>query len=130
VDVTDDGIEFKAGEEVRDLEVELTNHPSEISGTAHGSRGERVVDYTAVIFARDREQALASPRYFAAASSDRNGRFTVSGLAPGRYYAAAVAGVEPDEAGNPDLVERLRADAVSFNVLDGGANTLDLKVVQ
>jgi hypothetical protein len=130
VDVTDEGVEFQAGGDVRDIEIELTNHPSEISGTAHGSRGERVADYTAVVFARDREQPTGNPRYFAAASSDRDGRFTVSGLAPGRYYAAAVAGIDPDEAGNPDLIERLRRDAVSFIILEGGAAALDLKVVE
>jgi hypothetical protein len=130
IDVTDEGVEFKLGEEARDIEIDLTNRPSEISGTARGSRGEGVTDYTAVIFSRDHEDATASSRYFAAASSDRDGRFTVSGLAPGRYYAAAVAGVDPDEAGNPDLIERLRADAVSFTLLDGGASTVDLKVVQ
>jgi hypothetical protein len=130
VDVTDEGIEFKAGEEARDIEIELTNHPSEISGTAHGSRGERVADYTAVIFPRDPEQPIGNPRHFSAASSDRDGRFTVSGLAPGSYYAAAVTGVDADEAGSPDLIERLRSNAVSFVILEGGATALDLKVVE
>jgi hypothetical protein len=56
VDVTDAGIEFKPNEDISDVDVELTNRLTSLSGLVTNGRGELSNDYTAIVFAQDRDR--------------------------------------------------------------------------
>ncbi len=65
-------------------------------------------------------------RYVATALPAADGGFTVVGLPPGRYLAAAVAQLEPGQWANPVNLEKLRRLATPFAVTDGEAKVLTL----
>jgi hypothetical protein len=127
-DVTDSGIEFRPNEEVSGIEVEVTNQTTEVSGAVTNSRSEPVKDYTVVVFSRDRERWGYMSRFFGTGRPDQDGRFKVRSLPAGEYYAVALDYVEPGEASDPELLDRVKARAVSFSLTDGETKTIDLKV--
>ena len=55
-DITDSGFEFRANENITDLEVELTNRETNLSGLVTNDRGATVKDYAVVVFPHDREK--------------------------------------------------------------------------
>jgi hypothetical protein len=128
VDVTDTGITFTSGGEFNGVEVELTNHPAEVSGAVTNARGEPVKDYSVVLFSQDRERWQGSSRYISQSRPDQDGRFKVRSRPPGSYYAIAVDYVEPGESSDPDFLERVRSKATTFSLNDGETKTLDLKL--
>jgi hypothetical protein len=128
IDVTDTGIDFTSGGEFSGIEVELTNHPAEVSGVVTNARGEPVKDYSVILFSQDREKWQGSSRYLSQSRPDQDGRFKVRTLPAGSYYAVAVDYVEPGESSDPDFLERMRTKATTFSLNDGETKTLDLKL--
>jgi len=53
-DVTDAGITFREGEEIREIDVELTSRPTSVTGVVTDSRNAVVEDCSVLIFPRDR----------------------------------------------------------------------------
>jgi hypothetical protein len=129
VDVTDAGIEFKPNEDITGVEVELTNKVTTVSGTVKTSRGELAKDYTAIVFAQDKEKWTGNTRYQSAGRPDQDGRFKITGLPPGEYYAVAVDRLEQGQSGDPDFLERVRGRAVSLTLREGETRTLDLPLI-
>jgi hypothetical protein len=129
VDVTDAGIEFKPNEDISGVEVELTNKVTTVSGTVKTSRGELAKDYTAVVFAQDKEKWIGNSRYQSAGRPDQDGRFKITGLPPGEYYVVAVDRLEPGQSGDPDFLERARSKAVSLTLREGETKTLELSLI-
>jgi hypothetical protein len=127
-DVTDSGIEFKPNEDVTGLEVELTNKPTEVSGLVTNARSEPVKDYTVVVFAREREKWGYMSRFSQSSRPDQDGRYKVKALPAGEYLAVALDYVEPGDATDPEFLDRVKARAVAFSLLDGETKTLDLKI--
>src|SRR5207249_720314 len=129
VDVIDTGIEVRAGEDIAGLEIELTNQQSQITGSVTNSRGQPVKDYSVVVFARDREKwTLPQTRYIRAGQPDQDGRFKVTGLPAGEYYAIAFDYVDFGEMNDPEFLDRIKDRATVFTLDDGGTKVLDLKI--
>jgi hypothetical protein len=130
VDVTDTGFEVKPGENVSGIEVELTSHPTVVSGQVSDGRGAPTRDCFVVVFARDEAKWEGTSRYIQTARPDQDGRFKVSGLPPGDYHAVATAGIrQPGEAGDPDILKRVVDRAVRFSIGDGENKVVDLKLI-
>lgn len=127
-DVTDTGVEFRPNEDVTGIEVELTNHTTQVSGAVTNSRNEPVKDYSVVVFARDRERWGYMSRFFQTGRPDQDGHFSVKALPAGEYYAVAVDYLEPGEASDPEFLDRVKARAISFSLGDGETKTIDLKI--
>lgn len=130
VDVIDTGLEVRAYEDVSDVEIELTNKVTDVSGAVTNSRGEPAKDYALVVFASDRQKWPGPTRYTRTARPDQNGRFKVNGLPPGDYLAVAVEYIEPGSWGDPDILERLRPKAASFSLREGETKAIDLRLSQ
>jgi hypothetical protein len=129
VDVTDTGIEIRPGEDITGLEIELTNQQSQITGSVTNSRGQAVKYYSVVVFARDREKwTLPQTRYIRQGQADQEGRFKVTGLPAGEYYAVAVDFVDVGEANDPEFLDRIKDRATTLTLDDGGTKVLDLKI--
>ena len=128
-DVLDSGIEFKPNENVRGLEVELTNKVSAITGLVTGGRGDASRDYTAIAFPQDSERwKETNSRYIRTGRPDQDGRFKISGLPPGDYLLIAVDRVDPGESTDPEFLERVRTKATRFSLLEGETKSVDLKL--
>jgi protocatechuate 3,4-dioxygenase beta subunit len=128
-DVTDTGVEFKAGEEVPEIDIELTQKTTTLAGGVTDSRGQPVKDYTVVVFSDDQEKwTLPMNRWMSSARPDQEGRYRVNGLPAGGYYAIALEYVPTGEWADPDWLESARTRATRFTLDEGGSKTLDLKL--
>jgi hypothetical protein len=125
-DVTDTPFEFKPGINVTGVVITLTNRLTEITGTVRDARGQTVADYVLVAFADDSQLWGAQSRYVQTTRPNQNGEFTLKGLPPGRYLAAAVPALENGSQSNPAVLEQLRRSARTFTLADG--QTLNLNV--
>lgn len=128
IDVTDTGLEAKANEDLNDVEIELTNRSTNVSGSVTNTRGEPVRDYWAVLFARDREKWRPQSRYVRISRPDQEGRFKVTGLPPGEYLVVASDSLDPSEATDPEFLDRIQARATRLTLGEGESKTIDLKL--
>jgi len=129
VDVIDTGIDVKPGEDIAGFEIELTNQQSQLTGGVTNSRGQAVKDYSVLVFARDREKwTLPQTRYIRSAQPDQDGRFKITGLPAGEYYAVALDYVDFGDMNDPEFLDRIKDRATMLQMDDGGAKVLDLKL--
>ena len=129
VDVTDTGFDVKPNVDVRGIEIELTSHPTVVSGQVTDAHGASSKDCMVVIFARDDAKWEGTSRYIQTARPDQDGRFKVSGLPPGDYHVVATSTVQqPDQAGDPDVLKQLRDRAAALSLGEGETKVVDLKV--
>lgn len=127
-DITDIGADFKAGE-TYNLEVELTRKTTTIAGGVTASDGAPVKDYTVVVFSENPDLwRLARTRWVSGTRPDQDGRFKVSNMPAGAYYAVAVEYIPTGEWGDPELLDRLKSHAKRFSLDEGSSQTLDLKL--
>jgi hypothetical protein len=128
-DVTDKGVEFKAGQDVSGLEIELTNRSTSVNGTVTDDKGQALKDYTVVIFAEDEAKwTMPMNRWMSSSRPDQQGRFKFNGLPPGAYYAIAVEYVAAGEWQDPEWLARAAKQATRVTLDDGAAANLELKL--
>jgi len=128
-DITDTGAEFKAGEQVTNLEVVATSKVTEINGAVTAANGDPMKDYTVVVFSDDPEHwALPMSRWVTGARPDQDGRFKVRSMPSGSYYVIALDYVEAGAWSDPELLERLKTRAKRLTLADGATETVDLKL--
>jgi hypothetical protein len=128
-DITDTGMEFKAGEAVAGVEIVLTSRLTQLSGTVTGAGSQPAKDYTLVVFSDDPQRwTFVNSRFVAGTRPDQDGRFQVKNLPPGGYYAIAVEYLAQGEWNDPDVLDRLKANATKFSLDEGETKTLDLKI--
>ncbi len=126
VDVTDKGIECASGQTVDGIEIELTNHPPEVSGTVTTAEGDPVWSFGVVFFSQDQERWQDS-RYLALERPDQHGRFVIRSLPPGRYYAVASStALFGGDWNDPVILNRLRAVGTRFSVAESESKSLRL----
>jgi len=124
-DITDVPTVFRREHDGR-VEIVLTSRSSTVEGQirSEADTGEATV----YVFSDDRSAwSMSSPR---TVYSDvpEGGRFTVSGLVAGRYYAIAIArdGFRPPPTAGPAFFELLSRDATAFTIGDDERRTLNL----
>ena len=128
IDVTDTGVEFRAGRDLAGLEIELTNKLTIVSGLVSDPRGDNAKDYSVVVFPQDQTQLKARSRYMKVARPDEDGRFKVSGLPPGEYYAIALDQIDNVTWNDPEFLRSVQPQATMFSLLEAETKTLDLKL--
>jgi hypothetical protein len=128
LDITDTGVDLRAGRDVDGIEVELTNRPQEISGTVTSDTGELLRDFALLVFPQERERWIIDSRLIAIAKSDRDGHYRLRTLPPGRYLAVPLDPSLATAAQDPDFLESQRARATPFALVEGEAKTLDLRI--
>jgi len=128
IDVIDSGIDLRAGESVTDVEVELTNRLTDVSGIVTTPKGEAVQDYSVVVFPADREKWTPNSRYLKTARPDQGGRYKLNGLPPGEYRVIALDYVDQNEWNDPEFLERIRSRATTFSITEGETKSVDLRI--
>lgn len=128
-DITDEAIELRSGEELRGLQVVLTNRITSISGSVTDDSNAPATEGTVIVFPRDAAKWADEPRYLRAARPDQQGQFDILGLPPGEYLAAAVGYVPQGMWADPELLESLRRSAQRVTLGDGTSQTVALKLV-
>jgi protocatechuate 3,4-dioxygenase beta subunit len=125
-DVTDTGIDFKAGEAVTGVDVVVTSKLTEVNGTVKAG-SEQAKDFTLVVFSDESQKwSLPNSRFVAGTRPDQEGRFQIKNLPAGGYLAIAVDYLAQGEWNDPDVLERLKPKATSFSIDEGETKTLAL----
>jgi hypothetical protein len=129
-DITTTAITLREGENVTDVEIEVTNRVTQITGIVRSASNSPVDHATVLVFARDSQRRDGLRRHFSMVRADeRTGRFLVTGLSPGDYYAVALPFVDANQAQNPALLERVEQDATPLSLREGEAVSLDLRLI-
>ena len=128
VDVTDAGVDVRPSEDLADVEVELTNRVTELSGVVTNTKGEAVKDYSVIVFPADRDKWTPNSRYMRTSRPDQDGRYKVSGVPAGAYLVIALDYLDQNEWNDPDFLEKVRSRATAFSVSEGETKTVDLRV--
>lgn len=128
-DVTDTGFEIRASEDIGDVEVELTNRPTDLSGVVSNAKGEPVKDYSVIVFPQDRDKWTPNSRYMRTSRPDQDGRYKVSGVPPGAYLVIALDYLDQNEWNDPEFLEKIRSKATTFSVNEGETKSVDLRIV-
>jgi protocatechuate 3,4-dioxygenase beta subunit len=123
-DVTDVPTDVGGGGALR---IVLTDKTQTVSGTVESrnqpSRGSYVV-----IQPEDDMVPLAAQRYSRIARPDDNGRYTINGLPPGRYVAAAVESLSQGVEWSPVFRQMLLGSGESFTLTEGQTLALNLRL--
>jgi hypothetical protein len=125
VDVSASGIELRAGEAVRDVQIVLTKHGATLMGMVTDARGA-AAPHGFVVVLPDQPDSASRMGAFTTEADD-NGRFTLTPMRSGAYVAAAVK--EP-ESFDPQMLETLRPSAVPFQIARGEKKVLNLRLVE
>jgi hypothetical protein len=128
VDVIDTGIDVRPNENIEGLEIELTTQLSSVSGVVSDARGNAATNYTAVVFAREREKWGPGSRYVYSGRPDQEGKYKFF-LPPADYYVAALDYVEQGMQTDPEFLERLKERATEFSINEGETRNLNLKLL-
>ena len=123
VDVTDEPIDLKG--QTSSARVVLTDRVTTISGVVQ-ARG-RAADFSVVVFPDDVTRWNYPSRYVRVARANERGQFRISGLPPNeRYFAVAVGFLEEGEEQDPQFLERLRSQAMTFSLREGEQRSIYL----
>jgi protocatechuate 3,4-dioxygenase beta subunit len=127
-DVTDSGLEIRPSENLTDLEVELTNRVTDVSGLVTNPKGEALKDYSVIVFPQDREKWTPNSRYVKSSRPDQDGRFKVSAIPPGEYYVIALDYVDSNDWNDPQFLDSIRGRASRFSLSEGETKSIDLRI--
>ena len=129
VDVVDEGLDLKPGENITGVDVEVTNKTATLTGLVTNARGDAVKDCTILLFAADSKRWTPGSRYMRTVRSDQDGRFKFGGIVAAEYNVVAVDRLEtPGQWSDPEFLQRVSARATAVTVIEGEAKTIDLKV--
>jgi hypothetical protein len=127
-DVTDSGLDV-GSQGASGVEIEMTNRLQEISGVVTDADRKAVDSYVVVMFAQDRARWVSVfNRYGATARPGNDGRFKVTTLPAGDYYAIALDRSDAIEGQDPEFLDGLTRLASTVSLTPGETRTLDLKL--
>ncbi len=129
-DITDDGYEFKPGQNLTGIEILLSDRATTLAGTVQDDRERPIGDYTVVAFATDSAKWGYRTRFVRSARPDQNGKFLIKGLPPGAYQVVAVEYLEPGEETDPARLENWRTTGSSVTLDDGEARSIALRLLR
>lgn len=128
VDVIDTGFDVRPNEDIENVEVELTNRVTTLSGLVTNTGGEAAKDYTVLVFAADDKKWTPGSRYFRSARPDQDGRFKITALPPGDYNVIALDRVDQGQSTDPEFLDRIRSKATSLSLIEGETKSVDLRI--
>jgi len=130
-DITDNPREFRNGDKVT---LVLTSRTSTLEGDVVDAAGKPSADAALIVFAEDKASWRMNSSRIKRSLVAPNGHYRISGLLPGRYFAAAIARDRLDvppggTAAETAFFEQLAKEATSFVIGEDEQRQVDLKVV-
>jgi len=120
--VLDVPIDFKSGEDFRNVTIVMTDRTASLNGTvANAPPPVLATALSVLVFPEDAGQAARRTRWV---RPDQHGRFVASDLAPGRYFVAVAVDVDDVLWKTPAYLERLRAGATRVSLGDGESKSI------
>ena len=123
--VLDVPIDFKSGEDFRNVTIVMTDRTATLSGTvANAPPPVLAPGLSVLVFPEDTRQASRRTRWV---RPDQRGRFVVSGLAPGQYFVAVAVEVDDVLWRTAAYLEGLRASATRVTLGDGESKSITVE---
>jgi hypothetical protein len=116
-------------EDVTDLVMTITDHPSEVSGVVRTAQGQIDAGATVLWFTADKSLWVnhgMSSRKLRSVRANEDGSFKVRGIPAGEYFLAALPDEETGNWQNPSLLEAISRRAVRVSIADGEKRTQDI----
>jgi hypothetical protein len=110
------------------LQITISNRAATLNGKLTSVDGKPGADATIVVFAADSSRWTAASRFIKVMRPRADGQFTVSGLIPGRYLAAARDSMEEGQWEDPAFLKSLADSATPFDARLEEPATIDLKL--
>ena len=126
-DVLDFPLEIAPNDAIADALVTFTDATQEVAGSLQDPSGRPAPDYTIVVFPAE-EQFWGVARRLRTTRPGTDGKFTVTGLPPGRYRIAAVVDIAPSEANDPRFLEQLVPASYEFTLAKGEKKVQDMRI--
>lgn len=118
-------IDFKSGEDLRDVLIVMTDRSASLTGTVVGASSPSLATGISVlVFPNDGRQAPHRARWV---RPDQNGRFVVSDLSPGDYLVAPATDVDDLRWQTAAYLERFRLGATRVTLGDGEMKSISLE---
>ena len=127
IDVSEEGLDLSSGFVPSDLQIDLTDQLTLITGTVRGVGPFADPTATVLLFRRlDRSGSMAARR-FRSVRTGRDGTFSLRNVPAGAYLIVAVDDAEADGWQNPDRLTTLRSSATPVSIREGEAKILELR---
>ena len=105
----------------------LTDKVTDISGVVTDGHGVPV-ESAVMIVPEDLPPGVSPQRFQRLLRSDREGKFSVRGMPPGRYVALAAPSIDGNQQYDPAAAQRARQRGHSFSVREGEKATFELSL--
>jgi hypothetical protein len=123
-DVLDVPIDFKGGEDLRDVVITVTDRSAALTGTVVDASGGPSSGLSVLLFADDPRQLPRRARW---EKPDLLGRFVMSGLPAGTYLIALVADVDDSRWSTAEYLDGFRGQAIRLTLADGETKAIALQ---
>ena len=124
--IADSPIDFKGDEDLRDVQVIITNRHPRLSGTVVDVNGAAVPDCAVLLFPSGDLLLRNMRRWGRWARSDNRGRFTIDDALAGAYFAIAVDDVDDAEWQNAPYLSRFKSRATRVTLGDAANKSIAL----
>jgi protocatechuate 3,4-dioxygenase beta subunit len=126
-DVTDVRLPVDEREQLHDVRIVISDTAASVSGTVENARRVPIPHTGVLVGATTPALWLRTSRRMRVTYTDENGRWTVTGLPPGDYFAVAAPFIDENDLGRHDRLEALQARGTPFRIdADGASPTLTL----
>jgi hypothetical protein len=123
------GFEIRAGEDVGDVAVVMTDQVGEVSGTLLHSDNRPASEYHVLVFPTDKSAwTQVSQRMRPPVRPASDGRFRVTPLPPGEYYMTVLSHFDPSNLYDASFLEQVAAAAFKITLAEGEKKVQDIKV--
>jgi hypothetical protein len=130
IDITDRKFRITGREEFRDVRVTITDVMGQVSGVVQNARNLPVANTGVLIFSSNPLFWMRTNRRMRVAYTDREGRFTMTGLPAGEYLAVASQAVDESDLGRHERLLSWQPLATTFEIASDEARaTVTLSIV-
>jgi hypothetical protein len=116
------------GKEIPGLQITITPKMATVSGDIVDANRKPTADAVVVIFPDDAALWVPASRFVRVTRPTADAHFSIGQLPAGKYHGAARDFIEDGQENDPEFLESLRAASSTFELLEGGSNTLTLKL--
>ncbi len=127
-DTTDTPVDFRATEKPRPLRIVVVSKTPGIAGAVTNARGQAASSARVVAFTEDSRRWGLHSRWIKSVEAGADGRYSLAGLLPGRYFIVAVDHLDDGAWEDPDVLGRLQALATPVVLSGQAAVTMALRV--
>jgi hypothetical protein len=122
-------IEVRESEQLNDVRIVLSTTVTELAGQVRDAKGRPAADALVLATPQGAATWSAVDARFQSGRADADGRYRISGLPPGAYRIAALAGSDELAAWRPDWFRRVEPHAQSITLGAADKRTVDLVAV-